>query len=53
MTLATARLASAVSRHPNSSELHWRSLTVGTHRPYSTPEDYLQRYDTPKQAAVE
>ncbi|ATR82347.1 sulfatase [Pseudomonas sp. HLS-6] len=27
-------------------------LTVGTHQPYSAPEDYLQRYDTPKQAAV-
>jgi arylsulfatase A-like enzyme len=27
-------------------------LTVGTHLPYSAPEDYLQRYDTPKQAAV-
>ncbi|MCK8688287.1 LTA synthase family protein, partial [Pseudomonas umsongensis] len=27
-------------------------LTVGTHQPYSAPEDYLERYDTPKQAAV-
>ncbi|UST81823.1 LTA synthase family protein [Pseudomonas siliginis] len=27
-------------------------LTVGTHQPYSAPEDYLQRYETPKQAAV-
>ncbi|WP_339533112.1 LTA synthase family protein [Pseudomonas mucidolens] len=27
-------------------------LTVGTHQPYSAPEDYLQRYDNPKQAAV-
>ncbi|QIA02963.1 LTA synthase family protein [Pseudomonas fluorescens] len=27
-------------------------LTVGTHQPYSAPEEYLQRYDTPKQAAV-
>ncbi|MDR6710837.1 phosphoglycerol transferase MdoB-like AlkP superfamily enzyme [Pseudomonas hunanensis] len=27
-------------------------LTVGTHQPYSAPDDYLQRYDTPKQAAV-
>lgn len=27
-------------------------LTVGTHQPYSAPEQYLQRYDTPKQAAV-
>jgi len=27
-------------------------LTVGTHQPYSAPEDYLQLYDTPKQAAV-
>jgi phosphoglycerol transferase MdoB-like AlkP superfamily enzyme len=27
-------------------------LTVGTHQPYSAPQDYLQRYDTPKQAAV-
>lgn len=27
-------------------------LTVGTHQPYSAPEDYLQRYDTPKRAAV-
>ncbi|MGZ7458729.1 LTA synthase family protein [Pseudomonas sp. Ma2-10] len=27
-------------------------LTVGTHQPYSFPEDYLQHYDTPKQAAV-
>ncbi|MHA3735619.1 LTA synthase family protein [Pseudomonas sp. Eth.TT006] len=27
-------------------------LTVGTHQPYSAPEDYLARYDTPKQAAV-
>ena len=27
-------------------------LTVGTHQPYSAPEDYLQRYDTAKQAAV-
>ncbi|MCY1399086.1 Phosphoglycerol transferase I [compost metagenome] len=27
-------------------------LTVGTHQPYSAPEDYLQRFDTPKQAAV-
>nr|WP_189664036.1 LTA synthase family protein [Pseudomonas sp. SWRI111] len=27
-------------------------LTVGTHQPYSAPEDYLERYETPKQAAV-
>ncbi len=27
-------------------------LTVGTHQPYSAPDEYLQRYDTPKQAAV-
>ena len=27
-------------------------LTVGTHQPYSAPEDYMERYDTPKQAAV-
>ncbi|NQD55418.1 LTA synthase family protein [Pseudomonas sp. CM25] len=27
-------------------------LTVGTHQPYSAPAEYLQRYDTPKQAAV-
>lgn len=27
-------------------------LTVGTHQPYSAPEDYLQRHATPKQAAV-
>nr|WP_314872849.1 sulfatase-like hydrolase/transferase [uncultured Pseudomonas sp.] len=27
-------------------------LTVGTHQPYSAPEDYLQRFDSPKQAAV-
>lgn len=27
-------------------------LTVGTHQPYSAPDDYLERYDTPKQAAV-
>lgn len=27
-------------------------LTVGTHQPYSAPDDYLQRYETPKQAAV-
>ncbi|MBO9552157.1 LTA synthase family protein [Pseudomonas sp.] len=27
-------------------------LTVGTHQPYSAPEEYLQRYDTAKQAAV-
>ncbi|WP_371106534.1 LTA synthase family protein [Pseudomonas sp. CF161] len=27
-------------------------LTVGTHQPYSAPDDYLQRYDSPKQAAV-
>ncbi|MFC6336690.1 sulfatase-like hydrolase/transferase [Pseudomonas sp. CCM 7891] len=27
-------------------------LTVGTHQPYSAPEEYLQRYETPKQAAV-
>lgn len=27
-------------------------LTVGTHQPYSAPEDYLERYDTPKEAAV-
>ncbi|MBT9264910.1 LTA synthase family protein [Pseudomonas sp. MG-9] len=27
-------------------------LTVGTHQPYSAPEEYLERYDTPKQAAV-
>ncbi|SEI53056.1 Phosphoglycerol transferase MdoB [Azotobacter beijerinckii] len=27
-------------------------LTVGTHQPYSAPEDYLQRHDTPKQASV-
>ncbi len=27
-------------------------LTVGTHQPYSAPEEYLNRFDTPKQAAV-
>lgn len=27
-------------------------LTVGAHQPYSAPEDYLQRFDSPKQAAV-
>ncbi|MBV4484460.1 sulfatase-like hydrolase/transferase [Pseudomonas sp. SWRI153] len=27
-------------------------LTVGTHQPYSAPDDYLERYETPKQAAV-
>ncbi|WP_044462435.1 LTA synthase family protein [Pseudomonas sp. MRSN 12121] len=27
-------------------------LTVGTHQPYSAPEAYLERFDTPKQAAV-
>ncbi|WP_349615919.1 LTA synthase family protein [Azotobacter salinestris] len=27
-------------------------LTVGTHQPYSAPEEYLQRHATPKQAAV-
>ncbi|HGM5550325.1 TPA: LTA synthase family protein [Pseudomonas putida] len=27
-------------------------LTVGTHQPYSAPEEYLARYETPKQAAV-
>nr|WP_156310035.1 LTA synthase family protein [Pseudomonas sp. TDA1] len=27
-------------------------LTVGTHQPYSAPADYLERYNTPKQAAV-
>jgi hypothetical protein len=27
-------------------------LTVGTHQPYSAPEDYLQRHATAKQAAV-
>lgn len=27
-------------------------LTVGTHQPYSAPEDYLNRFDSPKQAAV-
>ncbi|WP_455886535.1 LTA synthase family protein [Pseudomonas rustica] len=27
-------------------------LTVGTHQPYSAPAEYLERYDTPKQAAV-
>lgn len=27
-------------------------LTVGTHQPYSASDEYLQRYDTPKQAAV-
>lgn len=27
-------------------------LTVGTHQPYSAPQDYLDRFDTPKQAAV-
>ncbi|WP_434696329.1 LTA synthase family protein [Pseudomonas sp. Z1-14] len=27
-------------------------LTVGTHQPYSAPDDYLERYDTAKQAAV-
>ena len=27
-------------------------LTVGTHQPYSAPEEYLQRYGSPKQAAV-
>lgn len=27
-------------------------LTVGTHQPYSAPAEYLQRHDSPKQAAV-
>ena len=27
-------------------------LTVGTHQPYSAPAEYLERFDTPKQAAV-
>lgn len=27
-------------------------LTVGTHQPYSAPEDYLARYPTAKQAAI-
>jgi phosphoglycerol transferase MdoB-like AlkP superfamily enzyme len=27
-------------------------LTVGTHQPYSAPEDYLARYATPKLAAI-
>nr|MBP8184838.1 sulfatase-like hydrolase/transferase [Pseudomonas sp.] len=27
-------------------------LTVGTHQPYAADEDYLARYDSPKQAAV-
>uniref|UniRef100_UPI0030DD5DA4 LTA synthase family protein n=1 Tax=Pseudomonas sp. RL_35y_Pfl2_P42 TaxID=3088710 RepID=UPI0030DD5DA4 len=27
-------------------------LTVGTHQPYSAPEEYRERYETPKQAAV-
>lgn len=27
-------------------------LTVGTHQPYSAPFEYMERYDTPKQAAV-
>lgn len=27
-------------------------LTVGTHQPYSAPEEYLQRHDSPKRAAV-
>lgn len=27
-------------------------LTVGTHQPYAAPEDYLARFDNPKQAAV-
>ncbi|MHC6225480.1 LTA synthase family protein [Pseudomonas sp. X10] len=27
-------------------------LTVGTHQPYSAPEDYLKRYGSTKQAAV-
>lgn len=27
-------------------------LTVGTHQPYSAPDEYLQRHDTAKQAAV-
>lgn len=27
-------------------------LTVGTHQPYSAPDDYLERHDTVKQAAV-
>lgn len=27
-------------------------LTVGTHQPYSAPAEYLERYATPKQAAV-
>lgn len=27
-------------------------LTVGTHQPYSAPQQYLDRYDTSKQAAV-
>lgn len=27
-------------------------LTVGTHQPYSAPEEYLERYPVPKQAAI-
>lgn len=27
-------------------------LTVGTHQPYAAPEDYIARFDSPKQAAV-
>ena len=27
-------------------------MTVGTHQPYAADEDYLARYDSPKQAAV-
>lgn len=27
-------------------------LTVGTHQPYAAPEDYLARFENPKQAAV-
>jgi phosphoglycerol transferase MdoB-like AlkP superfamily enzyme len=27
-------------------------LTVGTHQPYATTDEYLARYDSPKQAAV-
>ncbi|MBJ9973816.1 LTA synthase family protein [Pseudomonas sp. S75] len=40
--------------HLRQSDQPWMLtlLTVGTHQPYSAPDDYLQRHATPKQAAV-
>jgi len=40
--------------HRGKFEKPWilKQLAVGTHQPYSAHEDYLERYGTPKQAAV-